>query len=88
MNAGSDKMAYVDAQQRLRFINKRYEEWYAPEPILGKHVQEFMGALDYQKVQGYIEAVLSGEKVTYEIRATFNDGKERYLIVDYVPHIS
>ena len=88
MNAGPDKMAYVDAQQRLRFINKRYEEWYAPEPILGKHVQEFMGALDYQKVQGYIEAVLSGEKVTYEISATFNDGKERYLIVDYVPHIS
>ena len=88
MNAVPDKMAYVDAQQRLRFINKRYEEWYIPEIILGKHVQELMGASNYQKVQGYIDAVLSGEKVTYEINGTFNDGKERYLVVDYVPHIS
>jgi len=44
-----------------------YEKLYgtSPETILGKHVQELMGASDYQKVQGYVEAVLSGEKVTY-----------------------
>jgi len=46
-----------------------------------------MGASDYQKVQGYVEAVLSGEKA-YRCSRTFQDGKERYLVVDYVPDIS
>jgi PAS domain S-box-containing protein len=67
-----------------------YEKLYgtSPETILGKHVQELMGASDYQKVQGYVEAVLSGEKVTYELTRTCQDGKERYLVIDYVPDIS
>jgi len=48
-----------------------YEKLYgtSPETILGKHVQELMGASDYQKVQGYVEAVW--EKVTYELTRTF-----------------
>lgn len=84
------KIAYVDAQQRYRFINKRYEEWFktSPETILGKHIQDIMGALAYQQVQGYVSAALSGEKVTYEFSRTYNDGETRYLVVDYVPHIS
>lgn len=84
------KIAYVDAQERYRFINKRYSEWFrtSPETILGKHIQDIMGPAAYQQVQGYVSKALSGEKVTYEFSKTYNDGQTRYLVVDYVPHIS
>jgi PAS domain S-box-containing protein len=83
-------ISYVDAQQRYRFNNKKYEEWFGvpASEIYGKHMGEFMDESVYESVRPYIEAVLSGEQVTYEINALDKDGISRYFEVSYVPQFN
>ena len=47
-----------------------------------------MGASAYAKIRDYVEAALAGKRVTYETTWNFDDGSERYLIVNYIPDIS
>ncbi len=81
------KVAYVDSQTRYQYVSKQYGEWskVSTEEILGQTIKGFMGASAYRRVQKYVEAVLTGKKVTYEITWNFDDGSERYLIVNYIP---
>ena len=90
VDAFPGKVSYVDAQKRYRFISKRYEEgsMISSEAVLGKTVEEFMSPLKYQKIEKYIELALSGHNVSYEYALNFEDGKQRYLSIDYVPHLS
>ncbi len=90
VDAFPGKVSYVDAQKRYRFVSKRYEEWslISSEAVLGKTVEEFMSPLKYQEIEKYIELALSGHNVSYEHALKFEDGKRRYLSIDYVPHIS
>lgn len=83
-------ISYVDAEQRYRFNNKKYEEWFGvpASEIYGKHIREFMDESVYESVRPYIEAVLSGEQVTYEINALDKDGISRYFEVSYVPQFN
>lgn len=83
-------ISYVDAEQRYRFNNQKYEEWFGvlALEIYGKHMQEFMDESVYESVRPYIEAVLSGEEVTYEINALDKDGISRYFEVSYVPQFN
>jgi PAS domain S-box-containing protein len=47
-----------------------------------------MGTEEYQKLRGSMEEVLSGKEVHYEFTQLFNDGQERTMSIDYIPHIS
>jgi PAS domain S-box-containing protein len=84
------KFSYLDTQLRYEFVSKQYEEWYEKprEEILGRTVEELMGTEEYQKLRGYMEEVLSGKEVHYEFTQLFNDGQERTMSIDYIPHIS
>ncbi|NJR76764.1 MAG: PAS domain-containing protein [Scytonema sp. CRU_2_7] len=79
-----------DAQERYRFNNKKYEEWYgiSATEIYGKHIKEFVGESMYETVRPYIETVLSGETVTYETKILAPDGTIRDVHVSYVPQFS
>ena len=81
-------MSYVDTEQRYRFVNRQYEEWsgYATK-IVGRTIKEILGVSAYQEVRQYIEAVLAGEKVSYE-QTVDRNGEASYVQVDYIPHIS
>lgn len=83
-------ISYVDAEQRYRFNNQKYEELYGvpASEIYGKHIQEFLEESVYQSIRPYIEAVLSGEQVTYEINALDKNGISRYFEVSYVPQFN
>lgn len=82
------RIAYLDPQQCYLFVNKRYEEWFglAATAIVGKTIEDIMGTPVYQKIRGYIETVLSGKEVIYEVSLT-KEGEERYVNVTYIPHI-
>ena len=84
------KFSYLDSQLRYRFISKEYQEWYQKpnEEILGKTVEELMGKDGAQKLQGYMEEALTGKEVHYEFTKLFNDGEERTMVIDYIPHFS
>ena len=72
----SSAISYLDSQKRYLFVNKAYETWfgYPREDLLGKYVWDVIGEEAYNKVQAYIEAALSGEKVTYEVEVPYKDG--------------
>ncbi len=89
-NAVPVQISYVDGEQRYRFNNKVYEDWFGipTSEIYGKHIREIVGESVYQSILPYIEAVLSGEQVTYETQVPDKDGTNHYVNVTYVPQFS
>ena len=80
-------ISYVDKEQRYRFVNRRYTDWFglAPEALAGKLIAEVIGQAAYKAVLPRIERVLSGEEVTFEQLMPYREGS-RYIEVNYIPH--
>ncbi|MEA3412506.1 MAG: PAS domain S-box protein [Pseudomonadota bacterium] len=78
--------SYVDANQRYRYVNQRYEkQWGRPvAEIVGTTVEELLGPHGFESVRPHIEAVLSGRDVNYEAIFDYADGP-RAMQVNYVP---
>lgn len=81
-------ISYVDSNQRYLFINKSYEEFVdvSKNDAYGKTVKEVLGDSIYQITQKYVEAALSGQKVTFERNIPKKDGEMHYLHATYIPH--
>ncbi|MBD0386351.1 MAG: AAA family ATPase, partial [Nostoc sp. C3-bin3] len=79
-------ITYVDAQQRYRFANRTYEEWFhrSRGEILGKHICENLGEASYQVVQPYINQALAGQITTYEAEIPCVFGK-KYISNSLIP---
>ena len=82
-------IAYVDAQQQYRFNNKAYEDWFgfSRSDMYGQHIRDLMGDPLYQQIQAHIEAVLAGERTSFEIEVPDPDGIFHWLSANYIPHI-
>lgn len=76
-------ISYVGADQRYRYTNKMYKEWFDDQPE-GKLVEEILGKAAYQTVSKYIDRVLSGELTTYETDISFG-GQELFVRATYIP---
>ncbi|MEH1841432.1 MAG: PAS domain S-box protein [Nostoc sp.] len=83
-------ISFVDSEQRYRFNNRAYQEWfgYSPTEIYGKHLWEILGESAYQVVRPYVEQVLAGEQVTFESQVPYQDGGTRYIHAVYVPQFN
>ncbi|BAU63319.1 two-component sensor histidine kinase [Stanieria sp. NIES-3757] len=83
-------IAYLDVEQRYRFNNRAHEDWFARycSQINGCHLQEVMGETAYQQVSPYVEMVLSGQPVTFELELSCSDGKSRWINANYIPDFS
>jgi PAS domain S-box-containing protein len=81
-------LSYIDSEQRYRFNNQTYEQWfgYSRQEFIGKHLKDVLDRSAYQELQGYFEAVLSGQEVTYETAVSYPDTRQRYIRATYVPH--
>ncbi|MDZ8025353.1 MAG: AAA family ATPase [Nostoc sp. DedQUE11] len=79
-------ITYVDANQRYRFANRTYEEWFelSRGEILGKHICENLGEASYQVVQPYINQALAGQITTYEAEIPCVYGK-KYISNSLIP---
>ena len=79
-------VAYVDGERRYRFANSTYREWLGldPEEIVGRLAHEVLGADYLAAIEPYVQRVLNGERVEYEIGATLN-GSQRVLRGVLVP---
>jgi PAS domain S-box-containing protein len=80
-------VAYVDAQQYYRFVNRAYEAWFGVrlEDVLGKTVAAFIGEQDYERFKEPLNRVLAGEIVRYEGALTMKDGRVIYTQSSYLP---
>jgi PAS domain S-box-containing protein len=82
------RIAYVDREQRYRFVNGRYEEVLGRrrEEFIGKHAKDVLGDSLYEMVRPHMQAVLSGREVRYELDVDVGEGGQRHLSIVYVPH--
>jgi PAS domain S-box-containing protein len=80
-------ISYVDSEQRYRFNNKTYEDWFGVSraDIYGRHVRDVVGDAAYEAMRGQIEAALSGQHISYEEIVPFAKGEARHISATYVP---
>ncbi|MFN6484696.1 MULTISPECIES: PAS domain S-box protein [unclassified Nostoc] len=83
-------ISFVDSEQRYRFNNRAYEEWFghSAAEVYGKHILEVLGESAYQALRPYVEQVLAGEQVTFESEIPYKDGGTRYINATYVPQFN
>jgi PAS domain S-box-containing protein len=82
-------ISYVDTEQRYRFNNKKYEEVFklSASELYGKQMQEVVSESLYGSIREYVEAVLSGLQVNFEVEV-IQDGTTHYANTTYVPQFN
>ncbi|MBE9048403.1 PAS domain S-box protein [Pleurocapsales cyanobacterium LEGE 10410] len=80
-------IAYVDRQQRYRYVNRTYESWFGKSrsSLLGKSMPELLGKDNYQKILPYIRTALAGKAVTFENQLTTLSGNPYWIEATYIP---
>ncbi|MGJ5628912.1 PAS domain S-box protein [Nostoc sp. CALU 1950] len=83
-------ISFVDSEQRYRFNNLAYEEWFGhpAAEVYGKTLWEVLGESAYKVLRPYVEQVLAGEQVTFESQIPYKDGGTRYINAIYVPQFN
>ena len=87
LNALGIPVAYVDRNQRYRFVNKAFLDWLGKRDaeVLGREVIEVLGRDVFQLYRAYIDAALSGERTTYERQLVTAGRPALWIRVDYYP---
>ena len=82
-------ITYIDADERYRFVNRTAAEWLdrPAEEIIGRPVNQIHAASEYDKFRPRIQAVLSGDGMTFDVIIAYPDGKRRNVQLIYVPHL-
>ncbi|HEY9615523.1 MAG TPA: PAS domain S-box protein, partial [Microcoleaceae cyanobacterium] len=80
-------ISFVDAEQRYRFTNQRYEEWFGQSAtgLNGRYLWEVLGEAAYEAIRPYVEQVLAGQPVTFETQIPYQVIGRRDAMVNYVP---
>ncbi len=84
-------VAFVDADQRYRFVNRNYQRWLGmdPEKMLGRSVQEVFGQDHYEALQEHLERALSGQTFAVDHRITGVEfARGRWLNIMYMPKVT
>jgi two-component system CheB/CheR fusion protein len=81
-------ISYVDELERYRFNNATYESWFGrpAAEIEGLHLPEVLGEEIYLQIQGYIQAVLGGESVNFDMEWPIPNLGKRWVQVSFIPH--
>ncbi len=79
-------IAFVDAGERYRFVNRAYEESFGRnrEAILGMTVRELFGDENYAAIEGRVQRALAGHTGVFE-REDSPQGQYRCLEITYIP---
>lgn len=83
-------IAYVDNKQRYVFCNAAYHDWFgvSVKEIQGVRMSEMFDEHSYRIMQPYIESVLEGERVDFEIQLDHRKDGPRINHTTLIPHIS
>ena len=82
-------IGYVDLDERYRFNNLAYQEWFGRpvEEFVGRTVRDVIGDAAYAAVAPHVRTALAGRLATFESELTYRDGKPRYVRGTYVPDV-
>jgi sigma-B regulation protein RsbU (phosphoserine phosphatase) len=82
-------VSFVTADERYRFVNKAYEDWFGQprEYYTGRTLIEVIGEGAYQKLEPYVRRGLAGEQFSVEQHGVpYRFGGTRDVKVQFVPH--
>ncbi|MCH9697036.1 MAG: PAS domain S-box protein, partial [Gammaproteobacteria bacterium] len=82
-----DLVASFTPDYHYVWANKSYLEFFGlqhQDQIRGKHIREIMGDDGWIKIQPFLQRVMSGEKVAYDVEVSSASGP-RYLEANYIP---
>ena len=87
LNALGVPVAYVDRNQRYRFVNKSFLEWLGrrESEVIGREIIEVVGRDVFQLYRAYIDAALAGERTGYERQLVTSGRPPMWIRVDYYP---
>jgi PAS domain S-box-containing protein len=76
-------ISYIDGDIRYRFVSAAYERWFgrSRQELVGRRVEEVIGAAAYQTVGPYIDRAFSGEAVTYQAQVAYLDDQTRFIVL-------
>jgi PAS domain S-box-containing protein len=80
-------VSFIGPDQRYRFVNAAYERWFGhrKEDLVGKHLEEVLGAEAYAAILPHVERALRGEAVTFEAEVPYTVGGLRAVEASYLP---
>ena len=89
MDAVPVGLSYFDLNQRFCFANQKYKNLtgLSPGDLIGKTLEEAIGAKPYQTARPYAERALKGESVCFENKLNPNGGGAITIAVSYVPNV-
>ncbi len=87
LNALGVPLAYVDRNQRYRFVNRAFCAWLgkSENEVVGREAVEVLGRDIYLLYQAYINAALAGERTVYERQLVIPGRPPVWVRVDYYP---
>ena len=83
-------VAFVDTEQRYRFVNRNYQRWLGlkPEDMLGRTALEVYGAEHYGPLQAGFERALAGQTFAVDHRVGgIEFARGRWLNIMYMPKV-
>ncbi len=80
-------LARLSRDLRYVFVNRACAQMFGrpAEEIIGKPIPEIIGREAFETIRPYVESVLRGEKVEYEIEIPYKGIGTRFEFVTYVP---
>jgi PAS domain S-box-containing protein len=80
-------LAHCDAEHRFKFVNKPYAalHGFRPAEVIGQRVEDVVGRDAYEEIRRYIEQVLRGEPVNFEVTLAIGDAGPRHFRCAYAP---
>jgi len=89
-NAVPVLFAYVDRDQRYRFVNRAYEAWFGlpNDQIVGQRLVDLLGEAAYARSKPYVERALAGETVVYDGELTYERAGFRHIEALFTPDIA
>lgn len=80
-------MSYIDKDCKYRRINKNYERWfgYSDGQVRGRYMRDVIGEAAWQAIAPYVQRVLAGERVDFELQIPYLDGGPRWIHATYSP---
>ncbi|MDM8523074.1 ATP-binding protein [Desulfococcaceae bacterium HSG8] len=81
-------IGYIDSDMRYLYVNKVYERWYrqSKEALIGGRIEDIMDKEVYQRITPYLEAVLKGEKASFQDIFPDRNGQKHFVWIEFVPH--
>jgi PAS domain S-box-containing protein len=89
LDAVPSMIGYWDKNLINKVANHAYHDWLGIDPnsILGRTMPEVLGQKYYEENRPYVDAVLRGNKQTFERIMTHKNGSIRYSLGHYLPDI-